>query len=171
MPTYGISVAITAMVGKSLGAGKPEEAAARAWLGLRVAVVYMTLCGLCFVLFRRDLIDLFIEPSTRPEERAELLKLGAGFLIATAAFQFFDGVAMSLSGALRGAGDTRWPGVATIVLSWTVIVGGGWTMVYLAPGLRSVGPWMAAAAYIILLSIAIGWRFLGGKWKKTHLLR
>ncbi len=165
MPTYGISIAITAMVGKSIGAGKPDEAAARAWLGLKVAVVYMTCCGIAFVLFRTVLVDMFIEEHSSNEERETLLRLGGRFLIATAAFQFFDGVAMSLSGALRGAGDTRWPGVATIVLSWTVIVGGGWALVYLAPGLESLGPWIAAAAYIILLSAAIGWRFLGGKWR------
>jgi MATE family multidrug resistance protein len=165
MPTYGISIAISAMVGKAIGAGKPDEAAARAWLGLKVAVVYMSLCGLVFVVFRRGLVGMFIDAQATAADREVLLRLGSRFLIATAAFQFFDGVAMSLSGALRGAGDTRWPGVATILLSWTVIVGGGWAMVYLAPGLESVGPWMAAALYIILLSGAIFARFLGGKWR------
>ncbi len=170
MPTYGISIAITAMVGKSIGAGKPDEAAARAWLGLKVAVVYMSLCGLAFVIFRRGLVDMFIDEHASGADRAEMLRLGGHFLIATAAFQFFDGVAMSLNGALRGAGDTRWPGVATIVLSWTVIVGGGWAMVYLAPGLESVGPWMAAAAYIVLLSAAVLVRFLGGKWRTMSVV-
>lgn len=171
MPTYGISIAITAMVGRSIGAGKPDEAAARAWLGLRVAVAYMCACGLVFVLFRRGLVDLFIDGQASAADRAELLRLGSRFLIATAAFQFFDGIAMSLSGALRGAGDTHWPGVATIVLSWTVIVGGGWAMVYLAPGLESVGPWTAAAAYIMLLSVAMVVRFRGGKWRGMSVVR
>jgi len=170
MPTYGISIAITAMVGKSLGAGKPDEAAARAWLGLRVCVAYMSFCALVFVLFRYQLVALFIEADTPPEERTLLISLGSRFLIATAAFQFFDGIAMSLNGALRGAGDTRWPGVATLILSWTVIVGGGWAMVFLAPGLESVGPWVAAAAYIILLSMAILVRFLHGKWREIKLI-
>ena len=170
MPTYGLSVAITAMVGKSLGAGLPREAERRAWLGLKVAVAYMTLCGLAFVVFRRSLIDMFIEPHTTIADRETLLALGSRFLIATAAFQFFDGIAMSLSGALRGAGDTVWPGVVTIILSWSVIVGGGWALVFLAPGLESLGPWIAAAAYIILLAIAILIRFLHGRWREIKLL-
>jgi MATE family multidrug resistance protein len=170
MPTYGISIAITAMVGKSIGAGKPREAEARAWLGLKVAVCYMSACGLAFVLFRRPLVDMFIDEHATPHDRDELLRLGARFLIATAAFQFFDGVAMSLNGALRGAGDTRWPGIATIILSWTVIVGGGWAMVYFVPSLESVGPWMAAAAYIILLSAAVAVRFMGGKWRTMSVV-
>ncbi len=170
MPTYGISVAITATVGKCMGMKRPDMAERRAWLGLCFAVLYMTCCGVVFVVFRERLIDMFIDPGAKPEERALLVRLGAQFLIATAAFQFFDGVAMSLSGALRGAGDTRWPGVATIILSWTVIVGGGWAMVYLAPGLQSVGPWMAAATYITLLALAILWRFVRGPWRTIKLL-
>jgi MATE family multidrug resistance protein len=171
MPTYGISVAITATVGKCMGMNRPDLAEQRAWLGLKLAVVYMTCCGVFFVVFRHQLIGMFIEKNTLEEQRAMLIALGGKFLIATAAFQFFDGIAMSLSGALRGAGDTRWPGVATIILSWTVIVGGGWAMVYLLPGLESVGPWMAAAAYIILLAIAILTRFMRGNWKQIKLLK
>jgi MATE family multidrug resistance protein len=170
MPTYGISVAITATVGRCMGMGRPDLAERRAWLGLRLAAVYMTLCAVAFVLFRRPLIELFVEPTTTPGTRAVLIGLGSRFLIATAAFQFFDGVAMSLSGALRGAGDTRWPGAATIILSWTIIVGGGWAMVFLAPGLGSLGPWFAAAAYIILLSAAILLRFVRGPWRRIKLL-
>ena len=67
-------------------------------------------------------------------------------MIAAAVFQVFDAIAISLSGALRGAGDTIWPGVVTIVLSWSCIVLGGHLFIAAAPGLGSVGPWIAAAA-------------------------
>lgn len=170
MPTYGISVAITATVGKCMGMGRPDLAQQRAWLGLKLAVAYMTFCAVVFVVFRHQLIDMFVENDTPAADRALLISLGAQFLIATAAFQFFDGIAMSLSGALRGAGDTRWVGVVTVILAWTIIVGAGWALVYLAPGLQSLGPWIAAAAYIIVLSLAILWRFLGGKWREIRLV-
>jgi len=101
---------------------------------------------------------------------AELVRLGSAFLIATAAFQFFDAIAMSLSGALRGAGDTVWPGVVTVLLSWGIIVGGGRALVEWRPEWESVGPWGAAAAYIAVLSMAILGRFLGGKWKTIKLV-
>ena len=78
--------------------------------------------------------------------------------------------AMSISGALRGAGDTKWPGVITLVLSWTIIVGGGWAFVFLAPGLNSLGPWIAAAVYIVLLATAMLVRFMLGHWKTIKLV-
>ena len=76
-------------------------AASRAWLGLKLGVAYMTFCGLVFVLFRHELAGLFVDADTSEADRALIVGLGAKFLIATAAFQFFDGIAMSLSGALR----------------------------------------------------------------------
>jgi MATE family multidrug resistance protein len=170
MPTVGISIAITAMVGKCMGAGRPDLARQRAWLGLRVAMGYMALCGLAFVLFRERLVDLFIERGTPATTRELLVHVGSRFLIATAAFQLFDAVAMSLSGALRGAGDTRWPGVATLILSWSIIVAGGWLMVRLAPGLGSLGPWITAAGYIVVLSLALLARFLHGGWTRIRLV-
>ena len=171
MPTVGISVAITAMVGKSLGAGRPHEARQRAWLGVRVATTYMTLCGVVFFVFRDQLIGWFVDPLTPEAERELILSLGAKFLIAASAFQFFDGVAMTLSGALKGAGDTKWPSVATMVLSWTIIVGGGLALVKYAPELGSVGPWIAAATYIFAVCVFITGRFLAGHWEEIELLK
>lgn len=170
MPSYGISIAITSQVGKFIGMQRPDLAQQRAWLGLRVAVAYMSFCAIVFFLFRTQLIEIFIHKDTPAAEKEEIIRIGAGFLIATAAFQFFDGFAMSLNGALRGAGDTKWPGILTLVLSWTVIVGGGWAFVFLAPGLSSLGPWIAAAGYITLLSVAFLWRFVKGDWKKIQLI-
>lgn len=171
MPAVGLSIAITATVGKCLGAKRPDLAAHRAWAGLGLALGYMGFCAVCFLVFRREMVELFIEPQTPDDVRAMLISLGGKFLIATAAFQVFDAVAMTLSGALRGAGDTVWVGVATVVMSWTIIVAGGLALVRFAPELGSVGPWIAAAAYIMLLSIAILVRFLSGKWKTMDLLK
>lgn len=170
MPAVGLSVAITSSVGRCMGMGRPDMAARRAWIGVAVSASYMTLCGLAFVLFRRSLTGMFVEPGTAPADAALIIRMGASFLIAAAAFQFFDGVAMSLFGALRGAGDTRWPGAVTLILSWTVIVAGGLAMVRFFPQLGSLGPWIAAAAYIILLATAILWRFVSGRWRQIQLI-
>lgn len=170
MPTVGLSIAVTATVGKCLGANRPDLAAHRAWTGLALALGYMGTCGVLFIVLGREMIGLFIEPTTPAPDQTLLLSLGVKFLIATAAFQLFDAVAMILSGALRGAGDTVWPGVATVISSWTIIVLGGWAMTRYFPQLESVGPWIAAATYIFALSAAMLVRFLSGKWKSMKLL-
>ncbi|NUQ67591.1 MAG: hypothetical protein HUU18_04840 [Phycisphaerales bacterium] len=40
----------------------------------------------------------------------------------------------------------------------------------LFPGLESLGPWLAAAAYIACLSLAVLGRFMSGQWKAMRLV-
>jgi MATE family multidrug resistance protein len=131
----------------------------------------MGACGVLFVALRGPMVRLFVDTGTPPAATAELIRIGSLFLVATATFQLFDAVAMVLSGSLRGAGDTVVPGIVTVGLSWTVIVGGGEAMVRLCPGLASLGPWIAASAYITLLSLFFIGRFAGGRWKAIRLLK
>ncbi len=170
MPAVGISIATQAMVGKAMGSKRPDIAVARTMLAMKITVGYMGLCALCFVLFREQLISVFINEGTPPEERARLIEIGVVIMIAAAVFQVFDAVAITLAGALRGAGDTVWPGVATIVLSWVCIPGIGYLLIKTMPQLGSIGPWIGASVYIILLGISLGWRFKGGKWKSMSLV-
>ena len=170
MPAVGISVAVTAVVGKYMGMGQPDVAARRARLGLVLAMTYMGLCAVAFVVFRAPLTRFFIPENTPPEAAATVLALGSKFLILTAIFQLFDAIAMTLSGALRGAGDTVFVGIVTVVSSWLIIVGGGLAAVHFFPQYESLGPWAAAAAYIICLSLFVLGRFLSGKWKHIKLV-
>ncbi|MEM1423711.1 MAG: MATE family efflux transporter, partial [Planctomycetota bacterium] len=165
MPAVGLSIALTSIVGKYVGAGDEETAIRRIWLGLALTIAYMSVCAGAFVVFREQLVGVFIDADQEPEAVDEVVRLGATMLIVAAAFQFFDAVAISLAGALRGAGDTVWPGIVTIVLTWVVLVGGGYTMVVAVPQWESLGPWMGAAGYIFFLALAFFWRFLRGGWK------
>jgi MATE family multidrug resistance protein len=170
MPAVGISIAVTAQVGKCMGMGRPDLAERRAWMGMGLAMAYMGACALVFVLFRDRLVAVFI-PDDLPRERAEaLLAVASSVMIAAAVFQVFDAIAITVSGALRGAGDTVWPGVVTVVTSWTCIVVIGLARLKWAPQLGSIGPWIGASAYIILLGITFLWRFLRGKWKSIDVL-
>lgn len=172
MPAVGIHVACTAIVGKYMGKGRPDLAARRAWLGLRLAVAYMVTCGVLMVVFREPMIRLFLDHNTPPEAAEKIIKLGSMFLFATATFQAFDAVAMTLSGSLRGAGDTVVPGVVTVILSWLVIVGVGTTLKTSLPeSHQPLGGWIGAALYIFLLAVFLLWRFTGGKWKSRKVLQ
>lgn len=170
MPAIGFSVAITSVVGRYIGAGKHDIAVDRARLGVRMAMVYMTICAAIFLLFRHDLVGFFVASDLDPDHAARLISIGGNLMICIAFFQTVDAFGLVYTGALRGAGDTLWPGVVTIVLSWTLIIGGGSFMVAFIPHLESVGPWIAAAAYIIIYAIAMSWRFESGKWRSIRLV-
>lgn len=170
MPAVGISFAASAMVGKAMGAGDPAEAARRAWLSVGVTMAYMGACAVAFVAFREPLVGLFVAEDLGPDRQAAILKIGMQVMVLAAAFQLFDAMGITIVGALRGAGDTVVPGVVTMVLAWTVLVGGGYGVVHLAPQWESLGPWGAAAAYIIFFGLFAVHRFARGHWKTLRLL-
>lgn len=170
MPAVGISFACTAMVGKCLGAKRPDLASQRAKLGIAMAMGYMGLCAVAFVVFRHQVVGVFLPGSTPADEAQAVLAIGAQIMVIAAVFQVFDGLGISLIGVLRGAGDTIWPSIVTVILAWTCIIGIGSVLAFGFPQLGSLGPWLATALYIILLGLALGYRFAGGRWKDLALL-
>ncbi|MCH8153494.1 MAG: MATE family efflux transporter [Planctomycetes bacterium] len=171
MPAIGFSVAVSSLVGKYIGAGQPDIAVARARLGLALAVVYMSICGLLFFVFRHQLIGFFVAgKDLSPDQAQEIITIGGKLMICAAVFQTVDAFGITYTGALRGAGDTVWPGIVTIIFSWLFIVAGGWLMIVTWPQLGSIGPWIAASAYIIIYGITMSWRFETGRWRSIKLL-
>ena len=171
MPAIGLSVAVTSLVGKYVGAGQPDVAVARARLGVILAVTYMTVCGVCFYLFRYEMVGVFVGGQDLSSRDAEqILQIGATLMICAAFFQAFDGFGIIYTGALRGAGDTIWPGVVTVIYSWGFILGGGWFMGTFFAELESVGPWIAAWVYILFFGLTMAWRFESGGWRNLNLL-
>jgi len=179
MPAVGMGMATTAMVGRHVGAGRPDLARKRAHVALLVAMTYMGLCGVAFWAFRRPMVAFFVRvaPSASLSAAAagelagQIVDIGATLMLCAAVFQLFDAVSIIYIGALRGAGDTLWPMIVTVSLSWGVILGGGMLAIRLVPQLGSVGPWIAASAYVIVLGLLIGWRFESGAWRRINLLR
>lgn len=169
MPAVGFSVATNSLVGKYIGAGQPETAVARVRLTLALAMSYMTACAILFLTFRHDLVRLFLSAGDQAAHE-RIVTIGGSLLVCTAVFQTFDALGVIYTGALRGAGDTVWPGVMTMIYSWVFIVGGGVAMVFLFPQLESIGPWIAAAVYIIIYGLTMWLRFTSGNWRNINLL-
>lgn len=171
MPAVGINVAVNSIVGKYIGAGEPDIAVTRARIGVCIAMVYMSVCAVIFVVFRHELMAIFVNSSQDTgEEKEQIISLGANMLILVALFQTVDALGIVYTGALRGAGDTVWPGMVTAIYSWVFIVGGGWVAVTFFPEAGSIGPWIAASLYIILIGFTMAIRFERGGWRSIDLL-
>jgi len=164
-PTLGLQMAVAAVVGRHIGRGDPRAAERRAWLGVRIGVLYMGLFAVAMVVFREPMLRLFVSADWSAEEAARIVEIGKAVMIAAAVFQVFDALGILLVGALRGAGDTVWPGIVNTVLSWSCIVGLGFAVVGVFPQWGAVGPWLAAAVFIIVLGVAMLWRFIKGPWR------
>jgi multidrug resistance protein, MATE family len=163
MPALGVANAATAVVGKHIGEGNLDAARRSAHAAVAIAAAWMTACAIGFALFRADLAAVFLD-------NPEAIRIASTLFLFAAFFQTLDALGTVYIAALRGAGDTLVPGLATVVLAWTVIVGGGFFMRAHHPELTSSGPWIAATVYILLLGVFVTVRFERGGWKKIHLL-
>jgi MATE family multidrug resistance protein len=162
MPIFGVSTAVTALVGRYLGMKRPDLAAARAHLGFFVAVGYTWLCGLLFFFGRRALLGLFTKDP-------QVMRVGEMLLTFAAAYQVFDAMYIIYNGALRGAGDTFVPAVVTGGLCWGFTVVGAYFVARAFPALGVVGPWTMAMTYGVILSVYLLSRFRRGRWKQIRL--
>ncbi len=163
MPAMGVGQALTALVGKSIGAGDPQRAIRETRIAVSITGVYMISLAFVYGVFRHELIMIF---NTDPA----VVEIGGKLMICAAVFQMFDALGITYSSALRGAGDTLIPSVFFVVNSWLIIVGGGWLATKLFPELGSLGPWLAAASFIVIAGIFLWLRWRGGAWMKIDLL-
>jgi MATE family multidrug resistance protein len=162
MPGVALSVAATTLVGQHIGARDPDGAARAGYAALKLAIAFMAMMGLVFLL-AGELIASAFNP-----DPAVIAIAGRLFLLA-AAFQIFDAMGMVSGGILRGAGDTRFPMLAAIACSWLLFLPLIWLL-----GQRSgwgvVGSWLGATIYIVVLGVALIARVAAGSWKRCSVI-
>jgi hypothetical protein len=109
MPGWGLSVAISTLVGQSLGAGRPDPASASIRRGLLIGGALMGAVDACFGLFGRAIASAF---GSTPE----VLDLARMAVQITAPEQPVLAAQFVLVVGLHGAGDIRLVGGRDAVL-------------------------------------------------------
>jgi MATE family multidrug resistance protein len=165
MPAFGITSAGAILVGQAIGRGEPERVPRIVALTTRTAVGWMVGVGLFYLVIPGLLIGLFAPPT---ERGPEMIALGGTLLMASSAWQLFDGVAMTLSEALRAAGDTAWSMWARVVLGWAVFTPASLLVVFVAGG-GALASMLCFIGYLVLLAGALLWRFRSGAWRRIDL--
>ncbi len=169
MPMIGVSLATTTLVGQYIGKNDIPTAEKSTYTALKLALVYMVLVGLIFVLFPETLLSVFKGRGKGAEGFDQVLRLGRWILIMVALYGIFDAMNLVFAGALKGAGDTRFIMWAAIALAWIFFV----PPVYFIIEVFELGllpAWASATAYICLLGLIFLARFRRGKWKAIDLL-
>jgi putative MATE family efflux protein len=104
----GFNIAASTHVGQKLGAGDPEGAEHSGWRAMRLAVLTMAILSGLIVMTAESIASFIIDDP-------EVVRLTVVFIYVLGAAQPLMAIDFTLGGALRGAGDTRFPLVTTIV--------------------------------------------------------
>lgn len=169
LPTIGMSIAVSIMVGNAMGRKKPEEAAYATKSVLHIALLYMGLMGVIFVTFPGPLLELF---RTREEAGVDfegVLEVGGVLMRYVAAFTLIDAVAIIYMGGLKGAGDTRFIMQAMGLASFSCLVIPISIMSYM-DALNVHGPWICLLVYVFVLAVTFMYRFRKGPWRTIEVI-
>jgi MATE family multidrug resistance protein len=177
MPTIGIALAGTTLVGQSIGAGNRDWANRLGNVDIALCASLMACIALLLILVGPWVLPFFV--SSGGAEAADVVALGLVLLWPAAAYQIFDGLYCGASFCLRGAGDTRVPAATALVLSWCFFVplahtlifapGQGWIDGLPQYGLGARGGWLALMAYVTLLGSSMFWRWRQKAWQRVRL--
>jgi MATE family multidrug resistance protein len=157
MVALGVSIAGSVRVGQHIGARRRGAMRRATFATYMLAVGFMGLCALLFLMAPRELIGLYTS------ERA-LLDLGTRLLLVAAAFQLFDGAQVAGISVLRGAADTRVPMLIAALGYWGLGVPVGYLLAFTG-GLSAVGVWIGLSAGLAAVAVLLAIRVRRTLWR------
>ena len=112
---------------------------------------------------------LFASNGTDGVVLEEILPLGRKLLICMALWGVMDTGNIVLGGALKGAGDTKFVMIYSLIMAWGVLVLGQVIIVFvLKQGI--IVSWAWTTFYIMIVALGYLWRFMSGRWKNIDML-
>jgi MATE family multidrug resistance protein len=169
MPIYGLHIATSVLVGEHLGENRDDTAASVTFTSLQIALGYMLFISLMYFL-APDLFltGFFSHRGTQLGNQQGVREMAAMLLQFVAGYNLLDATQMIFVGALKGAGDTRFLLLVSVLLAsllavfsylsvevWQLSIYGCWTLIVF---------WCLIAAVVYVL------RFWHGKWRQMRVI-
>ncbi len=167
IPMCGLGMTASIFVGQAVGARKIPLAKKAVRSCLILVLAYMSIMGALFLFWPGLFLNLFplhntVEVALVHEETIAMLRYIAAFLL-------FDGLFILYSGAIKGAGDTKfcmWVGVSMAWLLFAVpcflaihwFHASIWTL------------WAILVAYVMVAGLVFYGRYRRGKWQKMRVI-
>ncbi len=163
LPGYAFQLAAATLAGQYLGARDYPQARRSVLVTSAVSGTLMIGVGLLFFFGGRQIVGLLLGP-----EQIDVAEVAPTLLRIIAIAMPALGLMQVMIGALRGAGDTRWPLAFTFIgflvvrlpLAWYLTERWQW-------GIE--GAWYAMAADVLVRCGLIVGRFLSGRWRRIEV--
>ncbi len=156
MPTFGLSIATTTIVGQSLGRSEPQRAGIYALEAISLGVAIISSVGFLIAVFAPTLVRMY---SSDPD----VVRTASMVIRIFALTSPFLGVMNVSASILRAAGDILFVTISAIVGLWIFRLGLAWllTSVY---GLGLPGVLVAIVIDFTVRSTMYGLRVRAGRW-------
>lgn len=175
LPSLGFGIAAATMVGQQLGAGQPQKAAASGYVCWVMGALFMSIGGLCYILFGEALVDLFMAKGNTGgglEDGAlnynKVMEVAIPLLVIIGIYQPLEAVNTIVGKALQGAGDTMFVMFVSVGCQWFVFLPLAWFLA-LPMELGAFGAIYAMAIQLSLISLVLIFKYKSGKWQHAKI--
>ncbi|WP_074116366.1 MATE family efflux transporter [Clostridioides difficile] len=111
LPIMNLGSAVSTFVAQNIGAGENERVKKGIRESIKMTLVLAVTVIALILLFRENLIALF-------NTDKDVIKIGSSYLFIIGAFFLFIGTSFVLSSAMKGAGDSMFALISSIVSLW-----------------------------------------------------
>lgn len=161
LPAWGLSNAAATLVGQNLGAKQIDRAEQSVFTTAKYTTYFMTFVTLFFLILADPLVRIYTDdPEVAAHGIHALRILGSGFI--------FYGIAMVMTQALNGAGDTKTPTRLNFVCFWLFQTPLAYFLAK-TMGFGTTGVVFAVPLSEILLALVSWYYFKKGKWKEIQV--
>lgn len=156
MVPLGIGMASSVRVGQAIGNKDLNGAAIAGFTGIGFSVIFMMVAALFFWVTPRLIISLYLDLDL--PANFEVVEMATGLLMLAAIFQVFDGIQVSVMGALRGMKDTKQPMFICLFAYWGVGLTSGYLLAFQF-GYGEKGLWWGLVVGLVAASVLLTGRF------------
>jgi len=162
MLALGVGAAATIRVSHQYGYGDFQSMRMAGFAAIHLSVGLMSVCGLAYIIFRKEIPAIFTEDP-------QVIALTSKLLIISALFQIFDAVQLSSLACLRALADVRIPLVLSIISYYLVCLPLGYLCGSVL-GYGAIGVWVGLLLGLVFAALLFLWRFskLSAQLVKTH---
>jgi putative MATE family efflux protein len=159
IPTLGLSVATSTMVGQNIGAEKFDRIKHIVNTSARIGFFTLTFLGVLFFVFSLQLVEIFIPGDIIGIQKSslflEIMSLSFGFI----------GLQMAYSGLFRGTGKTKISMLMSIISLWILRLPAAYLFAFIC-GLGELGIWIAFPFSNVISGIIAAIIAKKGSWDK-----
>lgn len=150
MVPLGLSFAAGIRTGQASGAGDTQGVRQTCFSALSLGFLFMALAATVFLVWGRELAQLFVDDRV-------VTDLAGRLLVIAGIFQIFDGVQVVGAGLLRGLTDVKIPTVIVVVAYWVIALPAGW-VVAIRMEWGAEGIWASMALGLAVAAVALAIR-------------
>ena len=167
IPLIGIETSVTSLVGRYMGAGRPQVAHRAALSGIKTGIIYSIVILLLFMFIPKTLVLVF-QPDIPSDIFNKAIPTAVTMIRIASLYVLAEAVIAAIIGALRGAGDTHFTMIVSVAAHWVFV-----PILYLCLNVFHMSvpfSWFMLVLFFLIFSVVLVMRFKGGKWKTIRVI-